>query len=158
MSTRASEATLASIDGKVATEATLSAIKNALASVGTDKLLTTPDNPPNLDIALSALRDALLAEEHVYEQLINADETVAQSVTLDTKGHKLLEVWAEAAAATTFTLEFSNDGTNWVTYYTSPAAETEYKNTLWNGFRYARLKSAAAGATGDTVTLILSAK
>jgi hypothetical protein len=66
LSTRASETTLASIDGKVATEATLSAIKNALASVGTDELLTTPDNPPNLDIALSAHRDALLAEEHVY--------------------------------------------------------------------------------------------
>ena len=49
----ATESTLSSIDGKVATEATLSAIKNALASVGTDKLLTTPDNPPNLDVALS---------------------------------------------------------------------------------------------------------
>jgi hypothetical protein len=141
-----------------ASETTLSAIKNALASVGTDELLTIPDNPPNLDIALSAHRDALLAEEHVYAQLIGADETVAQSVTLDTKGHKLVEVWAEATAATTFTLEFSNDNINWVTYYTSAAAETEYKNTLWNGFRYVRLSSAAAGVAGDTVTLILAAK
>jgi hypothetical protein len=141
-----------------ASEATLSAIKNALASVGTDTLLTTPDNPPNLNIALSAHRDALLAEEHVYEQLIGVDETLAQSVTLDTKGHKLVEVWATATAATTFTLEFSNDNTNWVTYYTSAAAETEYKNTLWNGFRYVRLSSAAAGVAGDTVTLILAAK
>jgi len=37
----------------LASEATLSAIKNALASIGTDKLLTTPDNPPNLNVALS---------------------------------------------------------------------------------------------------------
>ena len=40
-------------------DASIAAIKNALASIGTDKLLTTPDNPSNLDIALSALRDAL---------------------------------------------------------------------------------------------------
>jgi len=37
----------------LASEATLSAIKNALASIGADKLLTTPDNPPNLNVALS---------------------------------------------------------------------------------------------------------
>jgi len=28
-------------------------LKSALASIGTDKLLTTPDNPPNLDVSLS---------------------------------------------------------------------------------------------------------
>lgn len=56
----AKESTLQSIlsqlDAKLSTRAseeTLSAIKNALASVGTDKMLTTPDNPPNLDVALS---------------------------------------------------------------------------------------------------------
>jgi len=38
-----------------ASESTLSAIKNALASVGTDKILTKPDNPPALDVALSVL-------------------------------------------------------------------------------------------------------
>lgn len=134
---------LAQLDVALSTRASESTLSSILAQ---------------LDITLSALRDALLGEEHVYSQTINADETVAQSITLDTKGHKLLEVWAEASAATTFTLEFSNDNTNWVTYYTSATAETEYKKTLWCGFRYVRLSSAAAGAAGDTVTLILSAK
>jgi len=31
----------------------LDKLENALASVGTDKFLVTPDNPPNLDVALS---------------------------------------------------------------------------------------------------------
>ncbi len=60
------KADLDSIDTKLdvnlstrASEATLSALKNALASVGTDKVLTTPDNPPNLDIALSSSKVAL---------------------------------------------------------------------------------------------------
>jgi len=43
----------------VAKDETIAAIKNALASVGTDKLLTTPDNPPNLNISISSLRDSL---------------------------------------------------------------------------------------------------
>ena len=79
ISTRASETTLASILGQLDItlsalrdairgtgdktltdlDSSIAAIKNALASIGTDKLLTTPDNPSNLDIALSALRDAL---------------------------------------------------------------------------------------------------
>jgi len=114
----------------------------------------------NIDIMLSALRDALLAEEHVYSQLVDADETSAQSITLDTKGHKMLEVYAEATAATTFTLEFSHDNANWITFYSSPSPETSYggDQTLWNGYRYARLRSAAAGASGDTVSLYLGAK
>jgi len=34
-------------------ESDIEDIRNALSSVGTDKLLTTPDNPSNLDVALS---------------------------------------------------------------------------------------------------------
>jgi len=112
----------------------------------------------NIDIALSSLRDSLLAEEQVYEQLIGADETVDQSITLDTKGHDVVSIWAEATTATTFKVEFSNDNTNWVTYYTSSAAETSHKENIQIGFRYVRLSSVAAGASGDTVTLILAAK
>jgi len=79
LSTRASETTLASIlsqldltltelrdairgtGDKTLTDldASIAAIKNALASIGTDKLLTTPDNPSNLDISISSLRDSL---------------------------------------------------------------------------------------------------
>jgi len=47
LSTRASESTLSAVDSK------LGDIRGALGSVATDKMLTTPDNPPNLDVALS---------------------------------------------------------------------------------------------------------
>lgn len=38
----------------------LAALESALQSKGTDKLLVKPDNPPNLDIALSAHRDSIV--------------------------------------------------------------------------------------------------
>lgn len=146
-------------DGKLATLLSkIDEIEDALSSVGTDKLLVTPDNPPNLDLAISALRDALLAEESVYSQSFGLDETVAQEITLDTKGHKILEVYAKASTATDFTLDVSNDNTNWITSYMSWSSVTEVKETLWNGFRYVKLKSAAAGASGDTVDLVLATK
>jgi len=151
----ATETTLSSIDSKVATESTLSSINTKVATESTLSSILS-----QLDITLSSLRDALLAEEHVYSQLINADETAAQSITLDTKGHKMLEVYASATAATTFTLEVSHDNTNWIPVYTSPSPETTYggDRTFWNGYRYARLSSATAGAAGDTVSLYLGAK
>jgi hypothetical protein len=93
-----------------------------------------------------------------YAQLIGADETVAQSITLDTKEKKLLEVYAKADASTTFHLDVSTDNTNWVNDYKTYSAVTEVKDTLWNGFQYARLRSDAAGVAGNKVTLILSAK
>lgn len=75
----ATETTLSDISNKVATEATLSTIKNALASVGTDKVLTTPDNPPNLDIAISALRDALKPIRSAPTQDLSAVSIAASS-------------------------------------------------------------------------------
>jgi len=138
-------------------------------------------NPSNLDITLSALRDALKGANnkdfstleadveainsklndiggHAYNQLIDADETAAQEITLDTKGLKLLEVYAVATTATNFYLDVSNDNTNWIEGYYSWSNVTEVKETYWNGFRYVKLRSDAAGASGDKVTLILSAK
>ena len=99
LSTRASEATVSGIKSQVdrlqfdsnnflrialaadelglAKDSTLSAIKNALASIGADKLLTTPDNPPNLDIALSALRDALKPTRTAPVQVLSSQSIVA---------------------------------------------------------------------------------
>ena len=37
-------------------ESDIEDIRNALASVGADKLQTKPDNPPNLDVALSSIK------------------------------------------------------------------------------------------------------
>jgi len=110
------------------------------------------------DITLSTLRDALLAEEAVYTQAFNLDETTAQAITLDTRGHGLLEVYCRASVATTFRLDVSNDNVTWITDYTVWSAVTVVRATEWNGFRYTRLKSDAAGAAGDTVDLVLAAK
>ena len=127
-----------------------------------------------LDIALSALRDAVCAagadaktlndlytrilevQQNVYSQLIGADETVAQSITLDVAGRTLLDIYASASVAATFRLDVSNDNTNWISDYLTWAAVTEVKETHTNAFRYLRLKSDAAGAAGDLVSLYLT--
>ena len=93
-----------------------------------------------------------------YAQLIGANETVAQSVTLDTKEKKLLEVYAKADASTTFHLDVSTDNTNWINDVKTYSGVTLATDTLWNGFQYVRLRSDAAGVAGNKVTLILTAK
>ena len=122
LSTRASETTLASILGKLDLtlaelrdairgtgdktltdlDSSIAAMKNSLASVGTDKLLTTPDNPANLDIALSALRDALkptraLPVQELSSQSIPAGGTAEFTVdAAQTDGFSALVVTAKA--------------------------------------------------------------
>jgi len=86
------------------------------------------------------------------------DETSPQSITLDSKGKRLLEIYGRASVATTFRLDCSPDNVYWITDYKTYSGVTEAKDTLWNGFRYVRLRSDAAGVSGDTVDLVLSAK
>ena len=142
LSTRASETTLASIlsqldltltelrdairgtGDKTLTDldASIAAIKNALSSIGTDKLLTTPDNPSNLDIALSALRDALkptraLPVQELSSQSIAAGGTQEFTVS-DGDGYSALVVTVKAAYNASATAGvrvrwlYSPDGTN----------------------------------------------
>jgi len=128
-----------------------------------------------LDIALSAFRDAICAaapnaktlndvytrildvQQNVYSQLIGADETIAQSITLDVSGRTLLDIYGKADTATPFGLDCSNDNTNWITDYLTWAAVTEVKETHTNAFRYLRLKSNAAGGAGNLISLYLTA-
>jgi len=92
-------------------------------------------------------------------QLWEADESTAQSIQLDIGYRAVCSIYASATTATTFTVELSTDGSNWITYYQSASAETSYSETITTGFRYIKLSSAAAGTSGtDTVTLILTAK
>jgi len=111
-------------------------------------------NPATED-TLQQVRDKFTP---VYSQLIGADETTAQSITLDTGHRKLLEVYATADASTTFHLDVSNDNTNWINDYYTWSAVTSVKGTYWNGFRYVRLRSDAAGVSGNKVSLYLAAK
>jgi len=115
-------------------------------------------NLARLDITLSTLRDALLAEEAIQSYSTGLALTVAQSINLDTKGHKILEVYAKSTVVTTFRLDCSPDNVYWIADYKVYSAVAEVKDTLWNGFRYIRLRSDAAGAAGDTVDLVLAAK
>ncbi len=96
----------------------------------------------------------------VYSQLIAADETLTtNSVSLNTGVHRLVDIYATATTATTFTVDISMDNTNWVNYYTSAAAEAKYTSTIWSGFKYVKLSAAVSGVSGtDTTTLILGSK
>ena len=92
-------------------------------------------------------------ESHIYD----ADETVDQEITLDLNGRSALGVYAEASAATTFILEGSVDNSKWFEVKRWENV-TKVNDVFKFAFRYARLKSLAAGASGDKVTLILTAK
>ena len=144
LSTRASEATLSAIKSNI-DKLTFDANNNLNVNA------SVVANPPNLDIRLST------TYYPVYSQTIGADETIAQSITLDTGGKILLEVYAKADASTTFHLDVSTDNTNWILDYKTYTG-TLVQDTLWNGFQYVRLRSDAAGVAGNKVTLILSAK
>ena len=150
---------LSSILGQL--DITLSSLRDALIGTGAKSLTDVDTDLLNilnqLDITLSSFRDSLLDGSSVYSQLIDADETSDQQIELDKKGKRVLSVYAKATTATTFTLEFSNDNTNWFIYYQSASSEDEYKENILTSHRYWRLKSLAAGAAGDTVSLIISA-
>jgi len=94
----------------------------------------------------------------VYNQLLNADETVAQSIVLDTEGRSLVSVYATADAATTFHLDGSNDKVNWFTDLLTYSGVTKVVDVVMTGFRYIRLRSDPAGTSGNKVTLALAAK
>jgi hypothetical protein len=96
--------------------------------------------------------------EPSYTQLLNADLTVAQSITLDTRGRSLVSIYAKADAATTFHVDVSADNTNWFTDVLTYTNATLVSDTIVTGFRYVRLRSDAAGVSGNKVTLALSAK
>jgi len=94
--------------------------------------------------------------DNVEASLLGADETAAQSVTLDLAGRSVLGISAWASAATNFKLEVSHDNVNWRTLQ-SWSAVTSVITNIQIGFRYAKLSSAAAGVAGDTVNLVLQA-
>ena len=117
-------------------------------------------------VTYTIIIEGRVREDIVKSELRDADLTTAQSITLDTKGKRTLEVYAYATAATTFHLDASNDGTNWIedvhmdtSTTTNPwASVTRVNEGFFNSYRYVRLRSEAAGSSGDKVTLILVAK
>lgn len=73
------------------------------------------DNLDNLDLTLTALKDALLA---VYEPKSVYNQSTAQALTtvLDTGqfgGRSQVEIWVKSSASAIFEVFGSRDGTNW---------------------------------------------
>ena len=94
---------------------------------------------------------------NVEARLYLADETVAQSITLDTEGRSTLEVFALADKATNFHLDVSVDNSTWITDFVTWVDVTSVKEGYTNAYRFARLRSDAAGVSGNKVSLVLTA-
>jgi len=127
--------------------------------VGATGILDSADvriDPAREDGNLKNLADDALSP--LISVSTGLDETVAQTITLDSKGKRLLELYGRASTATTFRLDVSPDNIYWVADYKVYSTVTEVKDTLWNGFQHLRFRSDAAGVAGDTVDLVLSAK
>lgn len=100
-----------------------------------------------LDIALSALRDALL-QPFQPVSIYNSSTGAALTVMLDTGlygGRTIVEVWVSSSAAATFTVAGSRDGTNWRTVDTiSLSAAGEAARGYQNAYRYIQVSTTAA--------------
>jgi len=147
--------------GKAATlyigkEASFESVPQRTGTVGILDSADVRINPAREDGNLKLIADDALTS--LISVSTGLDETAAQAITLDSKGKRLLELYGRASTATTFRLDVSPDNTYWITDYKTYSAVTEAKDTQWNAFRYVRFKSDAAGAAGDTVDLVLSAK
>jgi hypothetical protein len=113
---------------------------------------------PRLDPFYNLLVKEYTTTTPVYSQLINADETVAQSITLDTEGRSLVSIYVVADVATNVYLDVSNDNTNWFNNAMVYTGVTSVSDTVKTAFRYVRLRSDAAGVSGNKITLALAAK
>jgi len=110
-------------------------------------------------VSPSRVGEVLLREQDALNNYVmNADETVEQSVELMTYSRRLVSIYCEASTATDFFLDVSLDGSTWISGWMYWSAVTVVNETIWCAFPYLRLRSASAGTSGDTVTLILTAK
>lgn len=75
---------LASDEVNIAKESTLASLTGALDSVGTDAFITYPDDPPNLDIPVSQIRDTLRHERTPPTQEYSAEVvSPSSSIVID---------------------------------------------------------------------------
>ena len=87
-----------------------------------------------------------------------ADETAAQSITLDTEGRSTLEVFALADVETNFRLDVSVDNSIWITNFETWPSVMIVKEGYLCAYRFIRLRSdAVPGAVEKKVSLVLSA-
>ena len=111
--------------------------------------------------ALTALGFSFDTNSYLYIDLAEVTPVTAENygvdvstsdlvVTLDKGGYKTVQVDVSVTAATTITVEYSHNGTNWWTYYTSAAAETSYNQVFSLAARYVKVTvTAVAGGTAN---------
>lgn len=113
---------------------------------------TTSDMTSFYDRFFSA--DLTSAFGQLRDYVYDAPETASQNVLLDlgTSTRAKVEAFASATVATDFYIETSNDLVRWWTTE-SETGVTSFHAGFDNASRYVRLRSAAAGAAGNTVSL-----
>lgn len=117
---------------------------------------TIPEMTTMYDRFLSADFESTFGS--VKQELYSADETAAQMVFEDfgSVGKLTVEVFAKADVATNFYLEASTDNSHWFSIE-GVTGVTDWHTGYLNSVEYVRLRSDAAGAPGNKVSLILSA-
>ena len=110
--------------------------------------------------AVSISNDPSMMEAlgRISEPLYDADETKAQTITLDMGedySRVNIDVFAEADAATTFTVESSDDGAHWFTVVS--VTGMSYHTGYHNAMRCVKLSSNAQPVVGAKVSLVLVA-
>nr|MDO8063758.1 hypothetical protein [Candidatus Freyrarchaeum guaymaensis] len=112
-------------------------------------------NPATED-TLSALNSKL---SNVNSKLENADETTAQSITLNNDFRSILEVYASASTATNFYLDVSLDGSTWYNW-ASWSSVTEVKEGYYKACILERIAESyvSAGRISEAVALVRRAK
>ena len=114
-------------------------------------------------VSKDPMQNLPVAETYVKD----VDLTTSQEIILYTEGRKTLEVYASSTAATNFYLDVAKTEpltyeqptypAEWVNYNTWTGV-TEVRDGFFNAWRIVRLRSDPAGSSGDTVTLVLTAK
>jgi len=120
------------------------------------------ENTDNLDISLSALRDALrgaddrtltdLYNKHLYPvtaEAYNVDvSTEDYSVTINKGNYKLVQVDVKVSVTTTIVVEYSYNNSNWWKF--DEVSDTKYHNTFNLAAPYVKVTvKAVSGGTAD---------
>ncbi|MBW2559868.1 MAG: hypothetical protein JRE40_03315 [Deltaproteobacteria bacterium] len=88
----------------------------------------------------------------------NLDETKPQKISLDTGEDSIVEASMIADVPTTVHIDASIDGRIWYDDIDKMTNVTKYHKGFFNTRRFIRMRTEAAGAVGDKVSLILTSR
>ena len=103
--------------------------------------------------------DPTTGEPVKFAAVWNADESIGQTVVLDTENRPLLEVYIRSTTAPNIHMDISPDGSNWIEDVHTWSGLTNINEGYLNASRYVRIRTEPAGVSGtDTITILLIAK